>query len=302
MTPVSHFHVYSFLNSLQVQSNHPTLSQLWACSFNLTKMFIFRIFVYTCVCLWARQKVCERGRTLVIPCPLNEPLMLSHMLYHPFHLSQGWCVACMENKRVPNVCQQCSAVTWPRCVFMCLFCTIFYCECKQCVAGLPKHSGLEGTPTQKQNRLIEVQMQTSTRKEAERGEGEGQNRRILLVKHTDCQQSSMKTCHSWSLRSLPGDWTGMHWSFIPPNRQCSFAPSTLCTTIVSARTLFGRIFCPFRFLEVSFQDIHWDPLRSQAIAATQTAVQDQAELTLSWLLFEPMHYRCLSFRIRLLDT
>lgn len=145
-------------------------------------------------------------------------------------------------------------------------------------------------------------MEEGSRGKGETGEGEEENRRNLLVKHTDCQQSGVKTCHSWSLRSLLGDWGGMHWSFIPQNRQCSFAPSTLCTTIVSARTLFRRILCPFRVLEVPFQDIHQDPLCSQAMAAPQTAVQDQAEVTLSWLLFEPMHYRCLSFRIRLLAT
>lgn len=119
-----------------------------------------------------------------------------------------------------------------------------------------------------------------------------------MVKHTVCQQRGVKTCHSWSLRSLLGDWRGMHWSFMRQNRQCSFGPSTLCT-IVSARTLFRRFLCPFRFLEVPFQDIHRDLLCSQAIAAPQTAVWDQAEVTLSWLPFEPMHYRCLSFRIRL---
>lgn len=117
---------------------------------------------------------------------------------------------------------------------------------------------------------------------------------------TQCQQSGVKTCHSWSLRSLLGDWAGMCWSFTPQNRLCSFAPSSLCTTIVSARTLFRRFLCPFRFLEVPFQDIHGDPLCSQAIAAPQTAVWDQAEVTLSWLPFERMHYRCLSFIIRLL--
>lgn len=157
---------------------------------------------------------------------------------------------------------------------------------------------------QKQTRKVQIQNWKQRRKEAERGkwvrrEGGGENRKNVLVKHTECQQSSVKTCHSWSLRSLLGDWRGMRWSFMPQNRQCSFAPSTPCTTIVSARTLFRRFLCPFRFLEVPFQDIHGDPLCSQAIAAPQTAVRDQAEVTLSWLLFEPMHYRCLSFRIRL---
>lgn len=39
----------------------------------------------------------------------------------------------------------------------------------------------------------------------------------------------------------------------PQNRRCSFGPSTLCTTIVSARTLFRRILCLFVvFLEVPF--------------------------------------------------
>lgn len=93
----------------------------------------------------------------------------------------------------------------------------------------------------------------------EGGRGEGENRRNVLVKHTECQQSGVKTCHSWSLRSLLGDWRGMHWSFMAQNRQCSFAPSTPCTAIVSARTLLRRFLCPFRFSEVSFQDIHPRP-------------------------------------------
>ena len=130
----------------------------------------------------------------------------------------------------------------------------------------------------------------------------GESRRNVLVKHTECPQSGVKTCHSWSLRSLLGDWRGMRWSFKPQNRQCSFGPSTLCSTIVSARTLFRRLLCPFSVLEVPFQDVHRDPLHSQARAAPQTAVRDQAEVTLSWLPFEPMHYRCLSFRIRLLPS
>lgn len=126
--------------------------------------------------------------------------------------------------------------------------------------------------------------------------GWGREQKDSTGQAQDCRQSSVKTCHSWSLHSLLGDWRGMHWSFIPQNRQCSFAPSTLCTTIVSARTLFRRILCPFRFLEVPFQDIHRDPLRSQ----DQTAVQDQAEVALRWVRFEPVHYRCFSSRIRLL--
>ena len=109
--------------------------------------------------------------------------------------------------------------------------------------------------------------------------GWGREQKDSTGQAQDCQQSSVKTCHSWSLHSLLGDWRGMHWSFIPQNRQCSFAPSTLCTTIVSARTLFRRILCPFRFLEVPFQDIHRDPLRSQ----DQTAVQDQAEVAPRWV-------------------
>ena len=160
-------------------------------------------------------------------------------------------------------------------------------------------------PTQKQNNPIQAGScgirSEGGRKQKERiGRLSEENRRNVLVKHTECQQSSLKTCHSWSLRSLLGDWRGMCWSFTAQNRQCSFAPSSPCTTIVSARTLFGRFLCPFRFLEVPFQDGHRDPLGSQARAAPQTAVWDQAEVTLSWLPFERVHYRCLSSRIRLL--
>lgn len=46
----------------------------------------------------------------------------------------------------------------------------------------------------------------------------------------------------------------------PQNRSCSFGPSTPCTTIVCARTLFRRILCLFVvfFLEVLFS---WRALR-----------------------------------------
>lgn len=159
--------------------------------------------------------------------------------------------------------------------------------------------------TQKQNKAIHVHLlnKKQRRKEREKEkkmEGDVENRRKVLVKRTGYQQSGAKACHSWSLCLLLGDWGGMCWSFMPQNRRCSFAPSSLCNTIVSARTLFKRSLCPFRLLEVPFQDIYQDPQCSQARAVPPTAVWDKAEVTLSWLSFEPIHCRCLSFRTRLL--
>lgn len=129
--------------------------------------------------------------------------------------------------------------------------------------------------------FAELEEANEENEKKKRKEAKGVNRRNVLVKLTECQQSSVKTCHSWSLRSLLSHWRGMRWSFMAQNRQCSFAPSSQCTSIVSARTLFRRFLCPFRVLEVPFQDIHRDPLCSQAIAAPQTAVWDEAGVTLS---------------------
>lgn len=129
--------------------------------------------------------------------------------------------------------------------------------------------------------------------------GRGRN---LLVKHTECQQSVGKrlvTRGQCAHSSATGEECAGHSP--PQNRQCSFGPSTPCTAIVSAGTLFARVLCPlFRYLEVPppFSGHPGrDPLCSQATAGSpQTAARpgDQAEVTPSRLPFQPRHHRCLS--------
>lgn len=46
------------------------------------------------VCVWQKIKSCKFAVLLV------NPSILAHTLHHPFHLSEDWCVACMENKHV----------------------------------------------------------------------------------------------------------------------------------------------------------------------------------------------------------
>lgn len=76
--------------------------------FHTTVMNLFTWIVYIlhkCMCVWAKERVCERRWNPTVFCPLSEPFILAHVLRHPFHLSKAWCVAHMANKRVPNTCQ-----------------------------------------------------------------------------------------------------------------------------------------------------------------------------------------------------
>lgn len=76
--------------------------------FHTTVMNLFTWFVYIlykCMCVWAKERVCERRWNPTVFCPLSEPFILAHVLRHPFHPSKAWCVAHMANKRVPNTCQ-----------------------------------------------------------------------------------------------------------------------------------------------------------------------------------------------------
>lgn len=129
------------------------------------------------------------------------------------------------------------------------------------------------------------------------GWGRGRN---LLVKHTECQQSVGKrlvTRGQCAHSSATGEECAGHSP--PQNRQCSFGPSTLCTAIVSAGTLFARILCPlldFGGPPLFRTSRQGPPVQSGHSRLPQTAARpgDQAEVTPSRLPFQPRHHRCLS--------
>ena len=160
-----------------------------------------------CVCVCVCVCVCERGRVR------EEGSLQFHVLHVnpwycpicyicPFHLSKGWCVACMENKHVFQMCVS-NATQWPDPGAYLCACAAACFILNMCDVQLrSRRSADPRLPMQKTNRTdrsadaeLEAEQEGSRKKEVTWGEWGREQKECIGQAH----RVSTKRCKDLSL-------------------------------------------------------------------------------------------------------